>query len=579
MAESYAILPLAAAGADASHGFTLLFHVLLLLGSALLLGTLAERLKQSAIVGYLAAGMLVGPNVLGFIGGESMGDVDLIAELGVAMLLFTIGLEFSFGRLRKLGSVALLGGTLQVVLTALIVSAVATLLGLGPKAALAIGCMVALSSTATVLRLLVDSASIESPHGRNATGVLLLQDMAVLPITLVVSALATGGTAGEISWTLTKTLCFALLFVGALFLLFSFVVPRLLNLKQWARNREFPILLAVVLALGSAAAAHTVGISPAIGAFLAGVLMAGSPFATQVRADIASLRTALVTLFFAAVGMLADPMWALANAHLVAGATVAVVIGKAAIILGVLSLPTRRLKQTPVIAAATGLALAQVGEFSFVLAKIAQGSLIDDQTFKLIVAVTVATLFATPYLVKLGPRVSTWVWKRQATAASSIQSDQPTPDEERRVVLVGFGPAGQLVASDLMRRYDKRITILDLNPRAKSTADQYGLTFQSGDARSAEVLEHAGLQGAAALIVTLPDPDAVRQVVHVARQLCPQVTIIARSRYHAARWEIMLAGAEIVVDEEEQVGRRMAVEARRVLGVTKSVEPESEAAS
>ncbi|MEM6315352.1 MAG: cation:proton antiporter [Planctomycetota bacterium] len=551
-------------------GWNVLFIVLLLLGSALVLGTVAELFKQSAIVGYLAAGMLVGPNVFGLVGDESMGDVDLIAELGVALLLFTIGLEFSFDRLRRLGTVALLGGTLQIVITAAVVWGAASVVGLGPKAALAVGCMVALSSTATVLRLLVDTATIEAPHGRNATGILLVQDVAVLPVTLTVSALALGGSMGEMAFSLGKTLLFAAVLVGAFLLLFNFVVPKLLNLRQWARNREFPILLAVVLAFGSAGAAHYIEVSPAIGAFLAGVLMASSPFATQVRADIASLRTALVTLFFAAVGMLADPGWAIANMHLVAGATLAVLVGKAAVVLGVLSLPTKLLHQAPIPAALTGMCIAQVGEFSFVLAKIARGSLIDEQAFKLIVSVTVVTLFATPYLVKFGPKIALTIRRRQSDEHASIELEQPVADEERKVILAGFGPAGQLVAGDLINHYGDRLTVLDLNPKARATAEQYGLSFQSGDATNAEVLEHAGLQSAAAFIVTLPDPAIVRQVVHVARQLCPHVTIIARSRYHAARWEIMLAGAEVVVDEEEQVGRRLAVEARRTLGVQRS---------
>lgn len=571
------IILAASAGGETTQGFVVLYHVLLLLGSALVLGTIAELLKQSAIVGYLAAGMIVGPNVLGLIGNESAGDVDLIAELGVALLLFTIGLEFSFTRLKRLGSVALIGGVLQVTLTVAVVALVASLLGLSAKAAVAVGCMVALSSTATVLRLLVDTATIEAPHGRNATGVLLLQDIAVLPVTLIVSALVLGGTPGEMAFALGKTLLFAAVLVGGFLLLFNFIVPRALNMKEWARNREFPILLAVVLALGSAYAAHTIAVSPAIGAFLAGVLMAGSPFATQVRADIASLRTALVTLFFAAVGMLADPGWAAMNLHLVIGATLAVIVGKAAIMFGILSLPTRLLHQGPTVAAATGLCLAQVGEFSFVLAKMAEGTLLGPETFRLIVSVTVVTLFATPYLVKLGPRAATWLHRRELGDMHSIERAEPTAEEERRVLLVGFGPAGQLVAGDLINHYGDRITVLDLNPKARSTADQYGLKFMLGDASSADVLEHAGIQRSAAFIVTLPDPAAVRQVVQIARQLCPNVTIIARSRYHATRWEIMLAGAEIVVDEEEQVGRRLAVEARRALGVSKADAPNEQA--
>ena len=547
------------------EGWSLLADVLVLLGAALVLGTLAELLRQSAIVGYLLAGTLVGPNVLGLIGGGE--PVEVIAELGVALLLFTIGLEFSFTRLRRLGNVALVGGSLQVLLTGLAVWGAAQLVGLPPTAAAAVGCMVALSSTATVLRLLADRAALESPYGRNATGILLLQDVAVLPLTLLVSALATQGTPLQVLGTLGKTLLYGAALVAAMLVLFNLVVPRLLNLRQWSRNREFPILLAIVLALGSAAAAHEAKISPAIGAFLAGVLLAGSPFAAQVRADVASLRTVLVTLFFASVGMLADPAWAAANLHLVAGASLAVLVGKSAVVLGVLSLPARSIRVPAGIALGTGLCIAQVGEFSFVLAKIARGSLIDEDTFRLIVSVTVVTLLLTPYLVRLAPRAAGWFEGRfRRGAGTQPASDEPA-GERPRLLIVGFGPAGQRVAGDLLRRLRGRISVIDLNPQAAGVAQEYGLGVHLGDASQAEILEHAGIGGRrGGWFVTLPDPEAVRRVIQLCRSLRPNLTIIARARYHAHRWDLTIAGAETVVDEEDHVGHRLAAEARRVLG-------------
>lgn len=563
------------------EGWQLLVDILVLLTAALVLGTLAERLRQSAIVGYLLAGALVGPGGFGLIGGDgsdaSAGGVSVIAELGVALLLFTIGLEFSFRRLRQLGILGLGGGTLQLVLTALLVWPVARFVGLPPVAAMAVAMTVGLSSTACVLSLLQQRAAIETPHGRIAVGILLLQDVAVLPLTLVIAAMAEGGTPGQITLSLGRTLLFAAVLAGAFLLLFNVIAPRLLNLREWARNREFPILLAIVMALGSAAAAHEAGISPAIGAFLAGVLLAESPFAVQVRADISSLRTALVTLFFASIGMLADPAWAIEHWHWVLGATLAVLVGKAAIIFGVLSLPIPNLKQSAGVAAAAGLCVAQVGEFSFVLARIAEGGgLFDEDTFRLVVSVTIATLFMTPYLVAVAPRVAVtlnWLFPPRHAILRPQEEISPTgsidrADGERRgrVILVGFGPAGQQVAAALSRQIRGRGDVIDLNARISSLAPEYGLVGHVGDATLATVLEHVNLSDAEMLIVTLPDPAAARQVIGVARGLNPSLTIIARSRYHVTRWELMMAGAEIVVDEEEHVGRRLAVEARRVMG-------------
>ena len=551
-------------------GWHLLIDVLVLLIAALAFGTVAEMLKQSAIVGYLLAGAVVGPGLLGLVGGhgdEAAGiGVNVIAELGVSLLLFTIGLEFSFQRLRRLGPAALGGGTLQLVLTAAVTLPAAMLVGLPFPAAAAVALMIGLSSTACVLRLLQDNASAESPHGRVATGMLLLQDVAVLPVTPLVVAMAGGGSIGGVFLKLGQTLLFAAVLVGVFLVLFNVIAPRLLNLKRWSRNREFPILLAIVMALGSAAAAHEVGISPAIGAFLAGVLLAESPFDVQVRSDVASLRTALVTLFFASIGMLADPAWALANWHLVVGATAAVLVGKAAVIFGVLSLPIPGIVQPAGVALAAGLCLAQVGEFSFVLAKIAaEAELIGLDAFRLLVSVTIASLLVTPYFVKLAPAAASWA-NSICPPVDDVEAEVDDIDAGGdRLLLVGFGPAGQQVAADLARHFKGRGDIVDLNPRLAKLAGEYGYAGHVGDATQIEVLEHAGLARAAALIVTLPDPLAARQVIALARASNPQLNIIARSRYHVTRWELMLAGAETVVDEEEHVGRRLAVEARRVL--------------
>ena len=561
-----------------AEGWHLLVDVLVLLAAALLFGTIAERLRQPAIVGYLLAGAVVGPGGFGLVGGhgdEAAGEgVNVIAELGVALLLFTIGLEFSFRRLRRLGAVGLGGGTLQLVLTAAAVFPVAWLLGLPPAAAFAVALMVGLSSTACVLRLLQDNATGESPHGRVSTGFLLLQDVAVLPVTLLVSALAAGGGPASVAASLGKALLFSAILAAVFLLLFNVIAPRLLNLKQWARNREFPILLAIVMALGSAALAHEASVSPAIGAFLAGVLLAESPFAVQVRADVASLRTALVTLFFASIGMLADPAWALEHWHWVLIATAAVLVGKAAVVFGVLSLPVKAMRQPAGVAAAVGLCVCQVGEFSFVLAKEAaagEAPLIDGTTFKLIVSVTIATLFLTPYLIPLAPKVAAWLNGRfppkgTVPEAEPVEEAPAESHAEGRFVLVGFGPAGQQVAADLSRTYGGRGDVIDLNPRVSRLAGEYGLRGHVGDATQADVLEHARLHEASALIVTLPEPNAARQVIGVARSLNPKLTIVARSRYHVTRWELMLAGAEIVVDEEEHVGHRLAAEARRAMG-------------
>jgi CPA2 family monovalent cation:H+ antiporter-2 len=262
--------------------WAILFDLLILLGAALLLGALCERLRQNAIVGYLLAGMLLGPNAFKVISGGV--EVRALAELGVALLLFTIGLEFSWRRLRRMGAVVLGGGALQVIVTAAAVTGGAMLFGASPRTAVAIGSIVALSSTACVVRVLVARAELDSISGRHALGILLVQDLAVVPLVILVTVLGRGDTSWQMAAALLRTVGLALLLVAAFFVLFNYVVPRLFGTLTMQRNRELPVLLAVVVGLGSAWAAHRIGSSPAVGAFVAGLLLAETPFARQIRA-------------------------------------------------------------------------------------------------------------------------------------------------------------------------------------------------------------------------------------------------------------------------------------------------------
>jgi len=540
--------------------WTALLDVLILLLAAMLLGSLCERLKQSALLGYLLAGTLLGPNALDWMPNHTA--VETIAELGVALLLFSIGLEFSWHRLRSIGPIALGGGTVQVLLTSVLVVGVCLALGLGGRAALALGAMIALSSTACVVRVLVSRAEIDGVYGRNALGILLLQDIAVVPLVLVVTALGGEGSDSvvQIGREIGRAIGVAALLVGALFLLLNYLVPLLLKTEQVARNRDLPILLAIVTAVGTAWVSHTVGLSPVLGAFIAGLLLAESPFATQIRADIASVRTLFVTLFFSSIGMVCHPAWVLEHWTMVAGVVAVIVFGKAIVIFGV----GRLFRCSPGHAVATGVCLAQVGEFSFVLAEAArQGELIDSGLFELIVASTIGTLFLTPYLVAVAPHVARAVgrfsaWRHRALPWQPEPSAEPTAKMSGHIVIVGFGPAGQCVARSLEQSHKALVVIVELNAKSADVARGYGLRTYIGDATSPEVLEHLCVGAARVVAVTVPDPAAARQIIEEVRSLGPDTSIIARSRYHRYRSELALAGAVAVIDEEEQVGVQMA---------------------
>ncbi len=394
---------------------------------------------------------------------------------------------------------------------------------------------------------------------------LLVQDVAVVPLVLLVSTMNEGGSPEQIALTAAKAIGTVLLLIGVFYAVLNYIVP-LLHRSTTARGyREFPSLLAIAVGLGSAIAAHELGLSPALGAFVAGMLMAESPYAVQIRADISSLRTLLITLFFSSIGMFADPLWAAARWLPIALLVLAIVLGKTLVVWVVM----RLLGQTHRNALATGLCLAQVGEFSFVLAEIARRRTLDDGTttgfldpdlFGLVISSTIVTLFLTPYLVGLAPRIANrvieWLERRRVVRPSPHEEPAAAEPWRDHIVIVGYGPSGQAVGEALAARPD-RVVVVDLNPRLVRAAQRLGFRAQLGDARAGEVLEHLNLREANAVVVTVPDPEASRSIIHNVRALAPRVCIVARSRYHIYRFELELAGAQVVVDEERVMGARL----------------------
>ncbi len=553
--------------------WTALLDILILLSAALVFGAIFERLKQNAILGYLLAGTLLGPKALDLMPNhEAIGK---IAEIGIALLLFTIGLEFSWQKLRSIGTIALGGGTLQVFITGVSAGSFCMVLGMNGPTAIAMGAIIALSSTAFVLRLLVNRSEIDGVHGRNALGILLLQDIAVVPLVLIVSAIGhdEGTSSGEILLSLGGSALIAMTLILGLYVVLHHVLPRLLRADQIVQNRDVPVLLAMVTAIGSAWISHELGLSPVLGAFIAGMMLADSPFANQFYSDVSSLRSLFVTLFFSAIGMLGDPIFVWQHLPLVLGVTFAIIFCKTIITTSV----TKILGASWGHALATGVCLAQVGEFSFVIAEIARaGGMLDDHLFNLTISVTIGTLFLTPFLVSLAPPLAILVGKYSTAAPLFLGTPSETKGMEsgddllNHIVIIGFGPAGQCVANGLKSQKRSSLLILDLNPKGLESARAYGLRVGIGDATQRETLVHARVASARAVIVALPDPATVHRVVANVRSISERVPIIARARYHRYAQDLMNAGAGVVIDEENEVGKEMAAEVRQLLRNKKS---------
>lgn len=535
--------------------WTALLDVLIILLAAMVLGGLFERLKQNAILGYLLAGALLGPHALDLIPNHEV--VRDLTELGVALLLFVIGLEFSWRRLRSLGAIALVGGTLQILVTMVLATLVAVVAGLNTAPAFVVGSIVALSSTAVVMRLLTERAKIDSIYGRNTLGILLLQDIAVVPLVLTVSILGGDAASSPIHWAIARAIGAAILLAGSLYVLLHHIVPRMLWSREATRNRDLPVLLTMVTAVGSAWAAHALGLSPVLGAFVAGVILAESPFATQIRSDITPLKTLFMTLFFSSIGVLINPAWMLEHWAAVVAIVAAVVGGK----IIVTSAVARLLRTSPGHSVATGFCLAQVGEFSFMIADVARsGGVINQGLFELMTTVTVVTLMLTPYMVTMASGVVRRVdglsdpGKVHGPGKSGAQGEIPVRDH---IVIAGFGPAGKQVAEKLLKE-GHALVVIDLNPRTAVEAPAAGFPLVVGDATRWELLQRVGVASAKAVAVTVPDPATAMQITASVRAAGFGKLLVTRSRYHRYAGDLMRAGADAVVDEETEVGFRIA---------------------
>jgi CPA2 family monovalent cation:H+ antiporter-2 len=525
-----------------------LMEMVMLLGGAFLLGALAQRLRQSPIVGYLLTGAIIGPLVF------NATAVNQAAELGVSLLLFSIGLEFSFREMRKMGRIAFGGGTVQILATITIVTLL-TVAYTSVSRAVTIGAIIALSSTTVVLRMLVDRSEIDSVHGRTCLGILLLQDIAIVPLVLMVSLFSPAAPEANVAMHMLKIVAAVMGLAIVFYILLYGVVPFLLSKKALFENRELTVLLAISVGLGAAWAAHAVHISPALGAFVAGLLLGESPFATQIRADIGSLRIIMVTLFFASVGMLVKPLWFLTHMHWIFLGAIVVFILKTGIIFGVARLFGLNNRH----ALATGIALGQIGEFSFVLANAArEGGVLETATIDLIISMVIVLMLVTPYLVTwavpVADRFVSLFSRRVALAEGHDHGSGAEP--VNRVLVIGTGPAGLTVVNALMEIGLKPV-VIEMNPEGREYAKQLEIEVHLGDASHEDVLKHAGLSDVCMAVITIPDPGMAIRIIQMMRRLRPGLSIVARSRYHRHLADLEKAGADVVVDEESTIGEML----------------------
>ena len=536
--------------------------ITILLGVAVLLGIIAERFGFSGVVGYLLAGTLLGPGLLGWVTSDEE-TIRVIAEIGVALLLFTIGLEINGQRLKELLGRGMAIGIFQILVTGTLGYAIANLFGASAKASIVVGGMAALSSTAVVVRVLQDRSELDAVHGRLTMSVLLVQDLAIVPIMLLIGLLAESPTehiavtpSGDIGAKFVVV-------VITIYLIGILVLPRTFGAAIIRRSGEFPAIIGLVTCFAAMWLAHQLKLSPALGAFIAGLILAGSPFSAQVRGDMAPLRHIFLALFFAATGMMADLPWLATQQHfiLVVVVAVAIIVGKSGIIwvVGIMCSQSRR------ISIATGLCLAQIGEFSFVIGVAGlKFGLIEDDHFQLMMSSSLLTLLVAPMLIGKARRISKGI-DSVLGKDQTVESDEEIASLRNHVVVLGYGVAGQKVVTGLLET-GNQVLVIDIGPVGVQQAQQDGAVVILGNAQRRDTLEHAGLEHAKLLVSTIPDHRASSESIELIRTLTSSLPIIARSRYSRHATMLSLAGADIVVDEEECVGQTLEMQAIKQLG-------------
>jgi CPA2 family monovalent cation:H+ antiporter-2 len=534
------------------HDLTLLINVAVALTAALLGGLLARRLGLPTLVGYLLAGVAIGPFTPGFVGHSEA--IAQLAELGVVFLMFGVGLHFSLGDLARVRRIAVPGALGQMTLTTVVGAALGTLLGWPLPASLVMGIAVSIASTVVLLRGFTDAGLLDTRQGRLAVGWLVVEDLAAVVILLVLPSFAR--EAGGIDLVAVgATLLKAGVFVGLMLFVGARVVPFILLHIARTRSRELFVLVALMAAAGTAlAAASLFGVSLALGAFLAGVVVSESPLSHQVGADVLPFREAFSVLFFVSVGMLVDPGYLVSNAGSVLALTLLILLWKAlagATVCAALSQPVRT-------SLLVGTGIAQIGEFSFIVGRAGVDSgMLRPEQYSLILASAVLSITVNPFMFRSVARIERvvrWVpWLGRRLGPKPQDAFEAIPGGEKHVVVVGCGRVGGHIVDVLASVAVPRL-VVESDAEKVEDLHRRGIPVLFGDAANSDILKHARLESARALVVTIPDDAAAALVVAGARQLAPELPVVARASTQAGVKQLGELGARDVIHPELEGG-------------------------
>ena len=535
------------------------------LAAGLVGGMVAHRLRQPVILGYLVIGVAVGPHALGWVGDLKM--IEAAATIGVALLMFTLGLEISLAQLREVGKLGLWGGFIQVTATFGLGLLVGVTLFQWPFSQAALfGLIISLSSTAVCLKILMERGELTSVQGRIMIALLIFQDISVVAMVLIMPLL--GGVAGNVPLALALAVGKVVLFIGMTIVAGRWVLPWLMGSIGGVRARELFLLTVLVLCLGAAIGTQIFGLSIVFGAFLVGLVLRETRFVHQALAEITPLRDIFATLFFVSLGMLLDPFFLVGNWAWVAIIVGVIIILKLLVIFSLVRLFGRSTR----IAFLTGAGLFQIGEFSFILAQGGiNNGIISGHFYSVILASAIITMLLTPVSINLASRLFSKI-ARTADGKRMVAREALPVSVSRetinRIVVAGYGRVGQNIAQGLQ---DAGIPylVIDIDPERVSEARSSGRPRIYGDATNFRLLNKAGLDKARALVITYPDPMAVITTAKVALSINPELKILAR--VHRAKEANILKGMGIteLVSPEYEASFRFIKRLLKITGQSK----------
>ncbi len=527
-------------------GIELLTDILIIFSLSVVVLYICHRLNIPIIVGFLISGLLAGPHGLGLIG--AVNEVEILAEVGVVLLLFTIGIELSFAKLLEIRKSVLMGGSIQVLLTILVTFVVARQVGYGLGESIFLGFLISLSSTAIVLKLIQERAEVNSPYGRTTLGILIFQDVIIVAMILATPLLSSAKAIQGES-------LIALLFkgIGVILLVIvsaRWIVPRVLYQIAKTRNREVFLLSIFVICLAVAWAASSAGFSLSIGAFLAGLIISESEYGHEALSKVLPFRDVFTSFFFISIGMLLNIGFLFEQSMLVLliafGVLVikSIIAGLAAILLG---LPLR----TSIL---VGLALCQVGEFSFILSETGiEHGILDENSYQMFLAVSVLTMLVTPFIILFAPRLADTILRlpipNKLRLGFSPVLKTNVKAEKDHLIIIGFGLNGRNIAR-AARAAGIPYVIIEINPDTVKSERAKGEPIYYGDATGETILKHANIKDARIVVSVVNDPIATRRIVELARRLNPEVYLVSRTRYVNEVKPLYELGADEVVPEE-----------------------------